>query len=294
MNSDTQKSNGIILKGIGGFYYVKTADGVFESKPKGIFRLRGIKPIAGDMVSLEKYGEEYVIAEISERRNAFIRPPVANVDNMLLVVSTVDPKPNILVLDKLLAIACRKAIKPVIALTKTDIAQSVEFARLYKNAGFEVIDIKADLENASRAIETICSGKLTVLSGNSGVGKSTLLNALCKNLLLETGEISKKLGRGKHTTRAVELYEYCGGYIADTPGFSDVDFEGAEHFEKEELCAAFPDIEKYAKGCYFTGCSHTVEKGCEVLNALRDGKIEKSRHESYVAMYRQASEQSKY
>ncbi|MEG1305542.1 MAG: GTPase RsgA, partial [Oscillospiraceae bacterium] len=126
MNSDTQKSNGIILKGIGGFYYVKTADGVFESKPKGIFRLRGIKPIAGDMVSLEKYGEEYVIAEISERRNAFIRPPVANVDNMLLVVSTVDPKPNILVLDKLLAIACRKAIKPVIALTKTDIAQSVE------------------------------------------------------------------------------------------------------------------------------------------------------------------------
>ena len=278
--------NGIIIKGIGGFYYVKTADGVLECKAKGIFRKRGITPLAGDNVTVDGEGEDLVISEIAERKNAFARPPVANVDNLFLIVSATDPRPNILVIDKLTAIAQKHGIMPIIVLTKTDVEPARDFAAIYASAGFDVIDLRRNTRRGLKAVKKRCKDALSVFVGNSGVGKTTLLNDLCPNLELATAETSKKLGRGKHTTRAVELYDYKGGFLADTPGFSDVDFERDSSIEKEELAGLFPDFAPYTDKCYFTGCSHVVEKGCAVLEALAEGRIQKSRHESYAALYK--------
>ena len=285
--------NGIIIKGIGGFYYVKTADGVLECKAKGIFRKRGITPLAGDNVTVDGEGEDLVISEISQRKNAFARPPVANVDNLFLIVSATDPRPNILVIDKLTAIAGKHGIMPVIVLTKTDIESAQDFNTVYTAAGFDVIDLRKNTRRGLREVKARCKDALSVFVGNSGVGKTTLLNELCPGLNLETAETSKKLGRGKHTTRAVELYDYEGGFLADTPGFSDVDFARDSSVEKQELAGLFPDFAPYINNCYFTGCSHTVEKGCAVLEALAEGRIQKSRHDSYTVIYNAADKSSR-
>ena len=292
MNKTLQR-NGIIIKGIGGFYYVKTADGVLECKAKGIFRKRGITPLAGDNVTVDGEGEDLVISEISQRKNAFVRPPVANVDNLILIVSATDPRPNILVIDKLTAIAQKHGIKPVIVLTKTDIEPVRGFITIYTAAGFDVIDLRKNTRRGLREVKARCNNALSVFVGNSGVGKTTLLNELCPGLELETAETSKKLGRGKHTTRAVELYDYEGGFLADTPGFSDVDFARDSSVEKQELAGLFPDFAPYIDNCYFTGCSHTVEKGCAVLRAMAEGKVQKSRHESYTVLYNAADKSSR-
>lgn len=283
---------GILLKGIGGFYYVKTADGILECRAKGIFRKRGVSPKAGDSVLVEGDGESdgYIISEIAARKNSFSRPSVANVDHLFLVSSTVDPKPNILVLDKLIALSVRQGIKPEILLTKTDLEDGKELRDIYERSGFSVFDLKKKSEK-QKLLKLIQSG-VSVFVGNSGVGKTTLLNEIIPNVCLETGETSKKLGRGRHTTRAVELYEYGDGYIADTPGFSAIDFEGDQRIKKEELALLFPEFSPYVDECFFTGCSHTVEKGCAVLCSVAEGKIEKSRHESYCALYKVASEQN--
>ncbi len=281
---------GTVVKGVGGFYYVKTADTVLECRARGIFRKQKITPLAGDRVTVE--GEEggYVLSEIAPRTNAFQRPPVANVDRLFLVVSACDPRPNLRVVDELSAIACKNGVVPVIVLTKTDLVQADEFLKIYRHAGFETIDLRADEKNGFNRIRELGQGKLSVFIGNSGVGKSTLLNMLCPALKLETGETSKKLGRGRHTTRAVELYPFEGGWIADTPGFSAIDLEHTVAIKKEELADCFPEFDPYKQKCYFAGCSHTVEKGCAVLKALDEQLIEPSRHESYVQMYRQAKE----
>ncbi len=285
-------ANGIILKGIGGFYYVKTADGILECRAKGIFRKRGITPLAGDRVVVEGETGGYAVSEIDARRNVFQRPPIANVDRLFLVVSACDPRPNLRVVDALTAISCKNGVVPVIIATKTDLEPANEFMRIYRAVGFDVIDLRADEAVGFAAVRAAARGGLSVFIGNSGVGKSTLLNELCPELTLQTGETSKKLGRGRHTTRAVELYPFEGGWIADTPGFSAIDFERNQLCKKEGLAACFPDIEAAAKkeSCYFTGCSHTVEKGCAVLAAVRRGEIEPTRHESYTAMYKQAKE----
>ncbi|MEG0913022.1 MAG: ribosome small subunit-dependent GTPase A [Oscillospiraceae bacterium] len=282
--------NGIILKGIGGFYYVKTADGVLECRAKGIFRRRGITPLAGDRVTVEGDQSGYMVADIEPRKNCFARPPITNVDKLFLVVSSCDPKPNILVLDKLIAISCKNKIKPILVLTKTDIASAEDFVSVYTHAGYRVIDLRADESCGFAEIRDQARDSLCVFIGNSGVGKSTLMNQLCPSLELETGVTSKKLGRGKHTTRAVELFEFEGGFIADTPGFSAVDFEHSTLIVKDEIANCFTEFEPYLNSCYYTSCSHTVEKGCAVLEAVNEGKIEKSRHESYVAMYQKARE----
>ncbi len=294
MSGEPQKRNGILLKGIGGFYYVKTADGVLECKAKGIFRKQGITPLAGDTVSVEGNGEDLVICEIAARRNVFQRPPVANVDNFFLVTSAIDPKPNLLLLDKLTAIAYQQNARPVLVITKTDLEQADALAKTYEAAGFYVIDVRRDSNAAMEQIAEICTENVSVFVGNSGVGKSTLLNELCPGLALETAETSKKLGRGKHTTRAVELFAFCGGYVVDTPGFSAMEFAHSATIAKESLTACFPDIERFADGCYFTGCSHTVEKGCGVLQALQNGDISKSRHESYCILYEEAAAQKSW
>ena len=290
------KYSGLILKGIGGFYYVKTDTETLECNAKGVFRKLGLTPLAGDFVDVVESGGGYAVSRIYERENFFKRPPIANVENFFLVVSSMEPDPNLLVIDRMTVMCERRGIKPVILLTKTDMKSADDVKDTYESIGYEVIDVMRDEAAAVARVSEICNGAISVFSGNSGVGKSTFLNKICPELSLATREISRKLGRGKHTTRAVELYPFLGGYIADTPGFSALDFERDERVEKNELSDYFPDIVRYTDNCFFTGCSHTVEKGCHVLEALEEGKISRSRHENYRYLYEEAmrSEKNKY
>lgn len=291
-----EQKKGIIIKGIGGFYYVKTADGVLECRAKGIFRKEGITPLAGDRVIVEgsEKNEDLVVAEILPRKNYFTRPPIANVDHLFLIVSATDPKPNTQLIDKLTVISCYNKVKPVIVLTKTDLVAADGFEAIYRCAGFDVIDIRHNLKRGLKEIREKADAGLSVFVGNSGVGKSTLLNELCSELNLETADTSKKLGRGKHTTRAVTLYDFGNGYLADTPGFSSLEFARGFDIPKEELAGCFPDIAPHAEGCYFTGCSHRVEKGCSVLAALEEEKIQTTRHESYCTLYDEAEKHKEW
>ncbi len=275
----------IILKGIGGFYYVETPDGVLECRAKGIFRRMGVTPLAGDLVELEESHGDHVISEIYRRINSLKRPPVANVSSLFLVVSAADPAPNRQVVDRMTAVAAACGIDPVLLLTKTDLAPADEFARDYRLAGYRVIDLGAE---GSGPVLELMQGGISVFEGNTGVGKSTFINSICPGLQLKTGEISRKLGRGRHTTRAVELYPFEGGYIADTPGFSSLEEDRAYSFQPKELENCFPEFRPYLGSCFFSGCSHRVEKGCAVLEALREGRIVPSRHRSYCEMYEQA------
>lgn len=278
----------VILKGISGFYYVRTAEGTRETKAKGIFRKRGLTPLPGDSVALEEQDGSWVISAIHERKNSFVRPAIANVDLFFLIVSTVEPVPSTWIIDQLLAMAVDKGSRPVLVLTKNDLCDGNELAEIYRRSGITVIIANAATAEGVDEIRDLLGGKISVFCGNSGVGKSTLLNAVMPGIELETGEISKKLGRGRHTTRQVELYEACDGLVADTPGFSSLDLERAAPIPKENLQFAFPEMEPYLLQCKFTGCSHTCEKGCAVRRALEEGKIMPSRYQSYQMMYEQA------
>lgn len=282
-----------IIKGIGGFYYVKTADGVVECRAKGIFRKRGITPVAGDRVRLEHEAGTAVIAEVLPRKNVFVRPPVANVDQFFIVASTVQPAPSTLVIDKLSAIAVDRGAQPVLVITKGDLQDAGALMQCYRTAGFPVLCVNAATGEGLASLCAMLAGKLSVFSGNSGVGKSTLLGALMPGQTLATGEISQKLGRGRHTTREVTLYEAHGGLVADTPGFASLDMARAAAIPKENLELAFPDIARLFGQCRFTGCSHLTEVGCAVREAVQKGEISRTRYESYAALYEEAKEQEK-
>lgn len=282
-----------IIKGIGGFYYVKTADGVVECRAKGIFRKRGITPVAGDRVRLEHEAGTAVIAEVLPRKNVFVRPPVANVDQFFIVASTVQPAPSTLVIDKLSAIAVDRGAQPVLVITKGDLQDAGALMQCYRTAGFPVLCVNAATGEGLAPLCAMLASKLSVFSGNSGVGKSTLLGALMPGQTLATGEISQKLGRGRHTTREVTLYEAHGGLVADTPGFASLDMARAAAIPKENLELAFPDIARLFGQCRFTGCSHLTEVGCAVREAVQKGEISRTRYESYAALYEEAKEQEK-
>ncbi len=278
--------NGLIVKALGGFYYVEACGGLYECKARGSFRRQGISPCVGDNVTISVPDEGYcAIEEISERKNSLIRPPLANLDMLFIVAATTAPEPNMLIIDKMTAAAVYKGIEPVIVISKTDLASGDNLCDIYSSTGFKVIKCRID---SSEGVDEICSllgGKISAFTGNSGVGKSTIINRLLPGLALETGDISRKLGRGRHTTRHTELYKIHGGYIADTPGFSTVDIERYELIRKEDLPKCFPEFEPYLGGCMFTSCAHVREKGCRILEAVNEGKISRSRHNSYVAMY---------
>ena len=278
---------GLLRKGIGGFYYVEAADTIYEAKARGIFRKRGITPLAGDMVdiSIEDDGT-CTIEEIGERKNALVRPPVANLDQLFLVVSVLHPSPNLLVLDKMLAGAEQKGISPVIVFSKTDLEDCSEYLEIYQNTGIPVVTVSSVTGDGVEQVRKMLKGKLSAFSGNSGVGKSSLLNRIDDQLSLPTAEISQKLGRGRHTTRQVELLKLGPDtYVADTPGFSSVDMVQTDLIRKENLAHDFREFAPYLDQCRFPSCSHTKEKGCAILAALQEGKISPSRHQSYVAMY---------
>lgn len=281
-----QQLNGIILKGIGGFYYVETALGIFECKARGIFRKEKITPLAGDKVMITvNIDKENTVDKIEKRKNYLIRPPIANIDIMVIVVATQKPTPSTLIIDKLTAIAVHKNIEPVIVITKSDISSPDELYSIYSKTDFKTFCVSSVTGEGTDAVKEALDGKISVFTGNSGVGKSTLLNCLDENLRLLTGEYSEKLGRGRHTTRQVELFPFQSGYIADTPGFSSLDFERSNSILKDELPQCFPEFNEYMGKCKFSTCAHLNEKGCEIVKAVSDGKISASRHESYVALY---------
>ena len=258
--------------------------GMRECTARGVFRKDGIIPLAGDRVEIEGG----VIARILPRKNEILRLPTANVDLAVLVVSTVQPAPNLLVLDKLIAVCESKGIEPILVFTKNDLAGDEELEALYCQAGFRVFRSALGQKDYGELLKYM-AGKLSVFIGNSGVGKSTLMNSLIPNLQLLTAQISDKLGRGRHTTRHVELYDLPGGGLAaDTPGFSTVELDQYGWIRKEELAGCFREFGAYTSDCRFPDCSHRREQGCAVLSALAEGKISLSRHQNYCALYEKA------
>ncbi len=282
----TQEAHSIILQSVRGLYTVVSPDGVLhECSARGVLRKKGQMLYVGDHVRLE--GE--VIAEVLPRKNELIRPPLANLDQLGFVVSMCEPQPNLRILDKFLAVAAYKGIAPLLLLTKVDLAPFDAIQKLYSSIGIPMLLVDYQDEDSLQQVRQAFAGKVSALTGNSGAGKSTLLNALDATLDIPTAEISKKLGRGRHTTRHARLYPLAqGGYLADTAGFSTFETQQYAIIRKEELADCFVEFAAHADGCRFHDCSHTCEKGCAVLEAVEAGDIPKSRHESYCAMYEEA------
>ncbi|XOQ45495.1 MAG: Small ribosomal subunit biogenesis GTPase RsgA [Thermocaproicibacter melissae] len=283
-------SEGLILKGIGGFYYVETSDGVIECRARGVFRKKGMTPLAGDRVKIRVSSDKTgFVEEILPRKNCLARPPVANIDCLVIVVSTCEPSPNTLVIDRLIAEAEAAGIEPVLAISKIDLQSADGLSEIYGKVGIRLFYVSP--VHGTDGLETILPGKITAFTGNSGVGKSTLLNRMFSTFHLQTGEISQKLGRGRHTTRQVELLKMPeGGYVIDTPGFSALDSEMSSALTKDNVAECFREFRPYLNQCRFTSCSHTCEKGCAVLAAVKEGVISPSRHESYCEIYQEMKE----
>ena len=284
--------NGIIVKGIGGFYYVEAADTLYECKARGLFRKKKVTPYVGDhvVIRLEDDGTS-TIEEILPRKNFLIRPPIANIDQLILVVSVCGPSPSTLIMDKTIAAAEEKGIEPVLVISKTDLQDCEWLMDIYRTTGIPLLTISSVTGEGVDAVQERLQGKISAFTGNSGVGKTSLLNQIDSRLHLQTGEISQKLGRGRHTTRQVDLLKLSKEtYVADTPGFSAISLERCDLIKKERLPYCFREFIPFLNQCKFTTCSHTCEKGCAVLQAVEDGIISKSRHESYVAMYQEVKD----
>ena len=280
-------AEGIIVKSIGGLYFTESSDNVYECKARGVFRNKGIAPCVGDRAVFE----DGVITEILPRKNHLIRPPLSNLDQLIFVVSVAEPSPNMLLLDKFIAVAEYQNIEPVIVITKTDIEDCSRIVSIYEKTGISIYTIDYNSDNPAEKIRVLLKDKISAFTGNSGVGKSTLLNEVCGDFNIPTGEISKKLGRGKHTTRHAELYKLpWGGYIADTPGFSTFETNKYNIIRKEDLADCFREFRQYEGDCRFRDCSHTTEKGCRIIEAVENGEIPQSRHESYCSMYDDAKQ----
>ena len=290
------KDTGRVVRALGGSFTVEMPSGECCTCPaKGILKRNDGRLLVGDEVKLrtsEDGREEFVVSEILPRKNALIRPPLANVTYLLLALSGAYPAPTLSTVDKLLCICAHEGITPVLAVTKQDIAarEGDAIAALYRAAGYPVFTVASPTGEGVDALREYLSdalkdGGIAAFAGASGVGKSTLLTALFPNLSLETGTLSEKTERGRHTTRHVELFPFSGGYVADTPGFSLIDFEHFDFFALEDLLATFPDFLPFAGECRYDDCTHTKEEGCAILQAIEDGRVAKSRHETYLALY---------
>jgi len=278
-------SRGRICKALSGFYYVDTGVGTMTCRARGKFRQEGRSPLVGDWVEVKETGDGGgIVWEIEPRRTVFDRPAAANVDQLVVVASRAVPVTDPYLIDRVAAIAAGKGCAVIICVNKCDLEPGEGLAEIYRAAGFPTVRTSAETGEGVEDLKALLTGKLSVFTGNSGVGKSSLLNAIQPGFSLQTGEVSEKLGRGRHTTRHVELYRLdCGGEVIDTPGFSS--FDTLELELKEHLAESFIDFRPYLDGCRFVGCSHTKEKGCAVLRAVKDGEIGRSRHQSYLRLY---------
>lgn len=280
-------ARGRIVKALSGFYYVENENGIFQCRGRGNFRKRKISPLVGDWVDFEAENRtDGYILELEERKNELVRPPIANVDQAILVFSVESPSFNPVLLDRFLVHVEGSNIEPVICFSKIDLtSESSEsslsnYKKIYEALDYVVLDTSIYIEETLKQLEPFLNGKISVLAGQSGVGKSSLLNALQPELDIETNEISKSLGRGKHTTRHVELIPVeDGGYVADTPGFSSLEFQGIDQYE---LAHYFPEMLERLNDCKFRGCTHENEPSCAVKESVLDGEIAAHRYEHYL------------
>lgn len=282
---------GIILKGIGGFYYVKTEDGIIECKARGKFRKNSVIPMVGDQVDVllsKTDATKGSIEEIFPRTTELVRPPVSNVDQAVIVVAVASPNPNLVLVDSFLIAAEAQKLNIVLCLNKVDLVEEnkyMELYQIYHNAGYRVVCTSTKENIGIKELRQQLVGKITVFAGVSGVGKSSLLNAIDSRFSLQTGEVSKKIKRGKHTTRHVELLELDKkSYVVDTPGFSSIDIKDVG---KDELSLYFQEFIPYLSLCKFRGCSHTSEPKCGVIEAVNKGEISQSRYQNYIHFYNQ-------
>ena len=287
----TEKKNGRIIRSISGFYDVQTDGGLVSCRARGILRKNGETPLTGDLVEITLERGKGMVERILPRSNSFVRPAVANVDALVVFAANVNPVTEPFLIDRVAAIAGDQGVSVYLCVNKCDLDPAQDLVRIYTNAGFRVISTSAETGEGVEELRSLLRGKLTAFTGNSGVGKSSILNRLCPELALATGEVSEKLGRGRHTTRHVELY--CleeNTYVADTPGFSSFDTDQMDVILKENLQYAFPDFSPYVGKCQFHDCSHRKEPGCAVTAALAVAEIEPTRYDSYLRLYEKASQ----
>ena len=282
---------GRIVRSISGFYDVQTPGKLISCRARGILRKNGESPLTGDMVEITVEKGKGMVEKILPRRNSFVRPAVANIDALVVFAANVNPVTEPFLIDRVAAIAGDQEVPVILCVNKCDLDPALDLVRIYTHAGFSVICTSAETGEGVDELRTLIRGKLVAFTGNSGVGKSSILNRLCPELALPTGEVSEKLGRGRHTTRHVELYALGDDtFVADTPGFSSFDTDQMEVLLKENLQYAFPDFEQHLGCCQFHDCTHRKEPGCAVRQAVESGEIEKSRYDSYLRLYEKASQ----
>ena len=280
-----------IIKALSGFYYVQTAEGVVECRARGKMRREKVSPLVGDFVEISRQGAKGTVETVLLRRNAFIRPAVANIDMLVVLASCAIPVTEPFLIDRVLAISARQGVPAAVCVNKDDLASGEELARIYRHAGYPVFVTSAETGEGIEALREAICGKLAVFTGNSGVGKSSILNRLAPGLGVPVADVSEKLGRGRHTTRHIELYALGDDtYVGDTPGFSSFDTERMELVRKEELQDAFLEFAPYIGHCQFPDCAHLKEPNCAVRAALERGEIEKTRYESYARLYELAKD----
>ena len=288
---NNEKATGRILRSLSGFYDVQTENGIVTCRGRGSLRREHQVPLTGDLVEITMEKGKGMVEKILPRKNSFIRPAVANVDALVIFAANVNPVTEPYLIDRVAAIAGEQEVPVYICINKCDLDPALDLTAIYRNAGFPVIQTSAQTGEGIGELRQLLAGKVTAFTGNTGVGKSSILNCLCPELQLATGEVSEKLGRGRHTTRHVELY--CLGedtYVADTPGFASFDTEQMEVILKENLQYAFPDFGRFLGTCQFHDCSHRKEPGCSVRQAVESGEIEKTRYDSYLRLYEQYSQ----
>ena len=281
---------GRIVRSLSGFYEVQTAGGSITCRGRGSLRHTGETPLTGDLVEISVEKGKGMVEKILPRKNSFIRPAVANIDALVVFAANVNPVTEPFLIDRVAAIAGDREVPVILCINKCDLDPAVDLARIYRNAGFSVICASAETGQGVEELRQLIKGKLTAFTGNSGVGKSSMLNTLCPNLELATGEVSEKLGRGRHTTRHVELYNLGEDtFVADTPGFSSFDTDQMDVMLKENLQYAFQDFGRFLGSCQFHDCTHRKEPGCAVRAAVEAGKLEPTRYDSYLRLYEKAS-----
>ena len=285
------RANGRILRSLSGFYDVQTENGRITCRGRGSLRRGPDVPLTGDLVEITVEQGKGMIEKILPRRNRFVRPAVANMDALVVFASNVNPVTEPFLIDRVAAIAGDQGVAVHICINKCDLDPAADLTKIYRNAGFPVIQASAVTGEGVEELRQLIAGKFTAFTGNTGVGKSSMLNALMPQLQLATGEVSEKLGRGRHTTRHVELYDLGNDtYVADTPGFASFDTEQMDVILKENLQYAFPDFAAHLGNCQFHDCSHRSEPGCAVRQAVESGVLEKTRYDSYLRLYEKSSQ----